>query len=32
HPERAMESLLGSTDGRRFFASILKNFGKVSVK
>ncbi len=26
HPERAMESLLGSTDGKRFFASILKNF------
>lgn len=32
HPERAMESLLGSTAGKRFFASILKNFGKVSVK
>lgn len=31
HPERAMEDLLGSTDGKRFFASILKNFGKVSV-
>ncbi|WHA10301.1 phosphoribosylformylglycinamidine synthase subunit PurQ [Enterococcus montenegrensis] len=32
HPERAMEELLGSIDGRRFFASILKNFGKVPVK
>lgn len=32
HPERAMESLLGSTAGKRFFVSILKNFGKVSVK
>lgn len=31
HPERAMEELLGSADGKRFFASILKNFGKVSV-
>lgn len=31
HPERAMEELLGSDDGKRFFASILKNFGKVSV-
>lgn len=31
HPERAMEELLGSEDGKRFFASILKNFGKVSV-
>lgn len=31
HPERAMESLLGSEDGKKFFASILKNFGKVSV-
>ncbi|MGM9903131.1 phosphoribosylformylglycinamidine synthase 1 [Enterococcus sp. 10A9_DIV0425] len=31
HPERAMEKLLGSNDGRRFFASMLKNFGKVSV-
>ncbi|MGO2786138.1 MAG: phosphoribosylformylglycinamidine synthase subunit PurQ, partial [Enterococcus faecalis] len=28
HPERAMEELLGSTDGRSFFASIIKNFGK----
>lgn len=31
HPERAMEEILGSEDGKRFFASILKNFGKVSV-
>ncbi|WP_165006094.1 MULTISPECIES: phosphoribosylformylglycinamidine synthase subunit PurQ [unclassified Enterococcus] len=31
HPERAMEKLLGSEDGKRFFASILKNFGKVTV-
>jgi phosphoribosylformylglycinamidine synthase I len=31
HPERAMESLLGSEDGKKFFASILKNFGKVPV-
>lgn len=31
HPERAMESLLGLEDGKKFFASILKNFGKVSV-
>ena len=31
HPERAMEELLGSEDGKKFFASILKNFGKVSV-
>ena len=30
HPERAVESLLGSADGKRFFASILKNFGKVT--
>ncbi|EOL43886.1 phosphoribosylformylglycinamidine synthase 1 [Enterococcus phoeniculicola] len=30
HPERAMETLLGSEDGKRFFASILKNFGKVT--
>ncbi|EPH95294.1 phosphoribosylformylglycinamidine synthase I [Enterococcus faecalis 13-SD-W-01] len=29
HPERAMEELLGSEDGKRFFASMLKNFGKV---
>ncbi|MGC3212246.1 phosphoribosylformylglycinamidine synthase I, partial [Enterococcus faecium] len=25
HPERAVEDLLGSEDGKRFFASILKN-------
>lgn len=31
HPERAVEQLLGSEDGKQFFASILKNFGKVSV-
>ncbi|HAP8607770.1 TPA: phosphoribosylformylglycinamidine synthase subunit PurQ [Enterococcus faecium] len=31
HPERAVEDLLGSEDGKRFFASILKNFGKVTV-
>lgn len=31
HPERAMEALLGSEDGKRFFASMLKNFGKVTV-
>lgn len=31
HPERAMEELLGSVDGRRFFTAILKNFGKVTV-
>lgn len=30
HPERAMEELLGSDDGKKFFASILKNFGKVT--
>lgn len=30
HPERAVEELLGSADGKRFFASILKNFGKVN--
>jgi phosphoribosylformylglycinamidine synthase I len=28
HPERAMEALLGSEDGKRFFASMLKNFEK----
>ena len=28
HPERAMEKLLGSDDGKKFFASILTNFGK----
>ena len=31
HPERAMEALLGAEDGKRFFASMLKNFGKVTV-
>ncbi|MEY8444810.1 phosphoribosylformylglycinamidine synthase subunit PurQ [Enterococcus ratti] len=31
HPERAMEALLGSEDGKRFFASMLKNFEKVIV-
>lgn len=30
HPERAMEALLGSEDGKLFFASMLKNFGKVT--
>lgn len=30
HPERGMEALLGSEDGKRFFASMLKNFGKVT--
>lgn len=30
HPERAMEALLGAEDGKRFFASMLKNFGKVT--
>ena len=29
HPERAMEDLLGSEDGKKFFASIINNFGKV---
>lgn len=29
HPERAVESLLGSDDGLRFFKSIIKNYGKV---
>lgn len=28
HPERAVEELLGSTDGRNFFESMLKNFAK----
>ncbi|WP_430596552.1 phosphoribosylformylglycinamidine synthase subunit PurQ [Enterococcus sp. DIV0175] len=31
HPERAMEQLLGSEDGKRFFQSMIKNFGKVTV-
>lgn len=26
HPERAMEELLGGADGRKMFASLLKNF------
>lgn len=30
HPERAMEKLLGSDDGKNFFASILTNYGKVT--
>ncbi|MBP2099318.1 phosphoribosylformylglycinamidine synthase subunit PurQ [Enterococcus rivorum] len=30
HPERAVESLLGSNDGLRFFKSIIKNHGKVT--
>ncbi|MGX7203780.1 phosphoribosylformylglycinamidine synthase subunit PurQ [Enterococcus pingfangensis] len=30
HPERAMEELLGSADGKKFFASILTNFEKVA--
>ncbi|GCF94540.1 phosphoribosylformylglycinamidine synthase subunit PurQ [Enterococcus florum] len=30
HPERAVESLLGSEDGKKLFASILENFGKVT--
>lgn len=30
HPERAVEALLGSEDGKKFFASILNNFGKVN--
>lgn len=30
HPERAMETLLGSDAGKKFFASILTNFGKVT--
>ncbi|MBM7688206.1 phosphoribosylformylglycinamidine synthase I [Enterococcus ureilyticus] len=28
HPERAVERLLGSDDGLRFFKSIVKNYGK----
>lgn len=30
HPERSMEELLSTADGKKFFASILKNFGKVT--
>ena len=29
HPERAMEKLLGGADGKKMFASILKNFVEV---
>jgi len=29
HPERAMEDLLGGSDGAKLFASVLKNFVKV---
>lgn len=32
HPERAVESLLGSADGLQLFQSILKNYGKVRTK
>lgn len=28
HPERAVEQLLGSNDGCRFFQSLIDNFGK----
>lgn len=31
HPERAMEDLLGSTDGVAFFQSIINHLGKVTV-
>lgn len=31
HPERAMEELLGSTDGVTFFQSIINHLGKVTV-
>lgn len=31
HPERAMEELLGSTDGVKFFQSIINHLGKVTV-
>ncbi|MGX6979535.1 phosphoribosylformylglycinamidine synthase subunit PurQ [Vagococcus elongatus] len=31
HPERAVEKLLGSEDGKKFFQSMIKNFGKVTV-
>lgn len=31
HPERAMEALLGSEDGKKFFASLLKNFKEESL-
>lgn len=29
HPERAVESLLGSADGLKFFKSMINNYGKV---
>ncbi|MGC6770216.1 phosphoribosylformylglycinamidine synthase subunit PurQ [Enterococcus sp. LJL51] len=32
HPERAVESLLGSDDGLKFFQSIINNYGKVRNK
>ncbi|URZ88327.1 phosphoribosylformylglycinamidine synthase subunit PurQ [Floricoccus penangensis] len=28
HPERAMEAILGSEDGKKFFKSLLKNFSE----
>ncbi|WP_080145778.1 phosphoribosylformylglycinamidine synthase subunit PurQ [Marinilactibacillus piezotolerans] len=31
HPERATEDLLGSSDGLRFFQSMIKNFAKETV-
>lgn len=31
HPERGVELLLGTEDGRKLFASVIKNFGKVAV-
>jgi len=31
HPERAVEEILGSNDGLKFFESILKNFSEVNV-
>lgn len=31
HPERAVEKILGSEDGKKFFRSMIKNFGKVTV-
>ncbi|MGX7419597.1 phosphoribosylformylglycinamidine synthase subunit PurQ [Carnobacterium gallinarum] len=30
HPERAVENILGSSDGLRFFKSIVENYGKVT--
>lgn len=30
HPERAVEDILGSSDGLRFFKSIVENYGKVT--